>query len=87
MVDFILHATESETDPSFGARHVSRTRDDLLRGAGSRYGPTATLIDIDHWLARAEEADERFAFVGTPCDVSALRNLATRDPRVDARAA
>jgi coenzyme F420 hydrogenase subunit beta len=85
LADFILHATESETDPSFGARHVSRTRDDLLRGAGSRYGPTATLIDIDHWLARAEEADERFAFVGTPCDVSALRNLATRDPRVDAR--
>lgn len=80
-VDFILHATESKSDPSFGVRHVSRTREDLLRGAGSRYGPTATLIDIDHWLG----LEQPFAFIGTPCDVSALRNLARRDPRVDAR--
>ncbi len=51
----------------------------MLEGAGSRYGPTATLIGIGAVLARGEP----FAFVGTPCDVTALRNLAREDERVD----
>ncbi len=78
-VDYVIHAKGSASHPSFGERHVSRTRADVLRGAGSRYGPTATLIDIHHWLARGKP----FAFIGTPCDVSALRNLALQDDRVD----
>lgn len=80
-VDFILHATAHKDRPSYGAAHVSRTREQVLAGAGSRYGPTATLIDIDALLARGE----RFAVIGTPCDISALRNLSTLDPRVGER--
>ncbi|MCR9256435.1 MAG: Coenzyme F420 hydrogenase/dehydrogenase, beta subunit C-terminal domain [Alphaproteobacteria bacterium] len=78
-VDMVLHATADPENPSFGKRQVSRSRDDVLAGAGSRYGPTATLIDITDLLDRGE----RFAFIGTPCDVTALRNLATADDRVD----
>ncbi len=78
-VDFVLHATASMEMPSFGVRHVSYSRADVLEGAGSRYGPTATLIDIDRIL----ECGRPFAFVGTPCDVSALRNLAQSNDRVD----
>lgn len=77
--EFVVHARMPSDAPSFGVRHVSRTRDDVLRGAGSRYGPTATLIDI-----RTHLAEERpFGFIGTPCDISALRNLARTDERVD----
>ncbi|MDH3694924.1 MAG: Coenzyme F420 hydrogenase/dehydrogenase, beta subunit C-terminal domain [Gammaproteobacteria bacterium] len=82
-VNFILHATISKINPTFGERFISRNRDDVLTAAGSRYGPTATLIDIDHVLTNAESNNETFAFMGTPCDVSALRNLARHDARVD----
>ncbi len=83
-VDFVVHARASKTHPAFGERAISRCRDDVLSAAGSRYGPTATLVDILEILDRAESAGERFAFIGTPCDVTGLRNLATEDARVDA---
>jgi len=82
-VNFILHATASKTNPTFGERFISRNRDDVLTAAGSRYGPTATLIDIDQTLTNAKSKNETFAFMGTPCDVSALRNLARQDARVN----
>lgn len=78
-VAFVLHAKASKNDPSFGVMHISRTREDVLAGSGSRYGPTATLIEIDRILSMGEP----FAFIGTPCDVTALRNLAKEDPRVN----
>ena len=78
-VAFVLHAKASASEPTFGERHLSFTRADVLLGAGSRYGPTATLIDAQDVLDR----DEPFAFIGKPCDVAALRNLARHDARVD----
>lgn len=78
-VDFILHARASKDHPSYGEAHISRSRVDILVGAGSRYGPTATLIGLEDAL----RTGERFAFIGTPCDVSGLRNAATLDPRID----
>ncbi len=78
-VNFVLHARASVGEPSFGDATISRSRADVLAAAGSRYGPTATLIDIDAVLALGEP----FAIVGTPCDLSALRNHAEFDPRVD----
>lgn len=82
-VDFIVHARASRRVPAFGERAISRNREDVVAAAGSRYGPTATLVDMLDILDRAEAAGERFAFIGTPCDVTGLRNLATEDPRVD----
>ena len=79
-VDFVHHATHSKTHPSFGQAQVSRSAADALAGARSIYGPTAILTDIEGTLSQGQA----FAFVGTPCDISALRNLATRDVRVDA---
>ncbi len=78
-VDFILHARASTTEPTFGERAVSPTAADVLAGAGSRYGPTAPLIDVLEQL----DKDRPFAFVGKPCDIAALRNLARVDARVN----
>jgi coenzyme F420 hydrogenase subunit beta len=78
-VSFIVHIKASDAHPTFGERHVSVTGADVLAGAGSRYGPSAPLIDIHHILDR----DEPFAFIGKPCDVAALRNLAHIDARVN----
>jgi coenzyme F420 hydrogenase subunit beta len=81
-VDFIVHATEHADHPTFGQRFISRNREQVLQGSGSRYGPTATLIDIVEIVDSAQNNDEKFAFIGTPCDVSALRNYARHDVRV-----
>ena len=78
-VAFVVQARPSKERPSFGEQQISRTRDEVLAGAGSRYGPTATLIGMEEILSRGEP----FAFVGTPCDVTGLRNLAHEDARVD----
>jgi len=82
-VDFILHARASTQHPSFGEPHISRTRDDVLQAAGSRYGPTPTLRNLLDVIQIAQNKQQRFAFIGTPCDVSALRNYARHDTRVD----
>ncbi len=81
-VDFILHASPNPSNPAGGRAHVSRNRDQLLEGSGSRYGTTATLKGINKIVEGAISNNERFAFVGTPCDVSALRNLAEIDQGV-----
>ena len=51
----------------------------VLEGAGSRYGPAAPLVDFCAALDRAEP----FALIAKPCDIGAVRNLASHDPRVD----
>lgn len=78
-VRFILHVRASATAPTFGERHLSFNRADILSAAGSRYGPAAPLIDVADVLDRGEP----FAFIGKPCDIAALRNLARYDGRVD----
>jgi len=78
-VAFILHVKASTAYPTFGERHLSFSRADVLSAAGSRYGPAAPLIDIDAVLDRAEP----FAIIAKPCDLSALRNYARHDSRVD----
>ena len=82
-VDFILHASASKDNPSFGEAWISRTRDDVINAAGSRYGPTATLKNIVNTLETAQSNNQSFAFIGTPCDVNALRNYAKIDERVN----
>lgn len=79
-VDFILHVKASLEEPTFGERHLSFTSADVLEAAGSRYGPAAPLIDVSEILSRGQP----FAFIGKPCDIAALRNLARHDERVDA---
>ena len=78
-VDFILHASSSTRDPSFGDRQLSFNEAEVIEAAGSRYGPTATLIDINEVLARGQP----FAYIAKPCDIAALRNYAEHDDRVD----
>lgn len=78
-VEAALHIAADPEAPTRNVLHWSRGRDDVLAGAGSRYAASSPLAEIDAALA----SGARFAFVGKPCDVSALRQLATRDPRVN----
>ncbi len=79
-ISFVLHVKASKAEPTFGEATLSFTEAEVLEGAGSRYGPTAALIDLDSALARGEP----FALIAKPCDLNAVRNLARLDPRVNA---
>lgn len=78
-VKFIFHTKSSHSEPTFGESTLSFTAGDVWDAAGSRYGPTATLVDINAVLDRGEP----FAFIGKPCDIGVLRNYARQDARVD----
>lgn len=78
-VDCILHVKAHRTEPSFGEATLSFTAAQVLEGAGSRYGPTAPLIDLEAALA----LERPFALVAKPCDLNAVRNLAHLDERVN----
>ena len=80
-VDAALHIAADPERPTRNVLHWSTNRAEVLAGAGSRYAASSPLAEIDAALA----SGRRFAFVGKPCDVSALRLLARRDPRVDAQ--
>ena len=78
-VDFIAHVRMRADRPTRSEATVSRDRDEVLAAAGSRYGPAAPLVDLLGLL----DLGQRFAFVGKPCDIGALANLARVDERVD----
>ncbi len=74
----VLHVAPGGARPAFGQAHVSETREDLLAGAGSRYGPAAPLTALGAMLDRGAP----FALVAKPCDISAVRLLGRSEPRV-----
>ncbi|MDJ0946525.1 MAG: Coenzyme F420 hydrogenase/dehydrogenase, beta subunit C-terminal domain [Kiloniellales bacterium] len=74
----VLHVAPGGARPAFGQAWVSESREALLAGAGSRYGPAAPLTALGAMLDRGAP----FALVAKPCDISAVRLLGRRDPRV-----
>ena len=78
-VDFIYHVSADENRPLRSRSHVSVTREDVLAGAGSRYGPSSPL---DRFVEQLDKG-RRFAVIGKPCDISGVNNMRKLDPRVD----
>jgi coenzyme F420 hydrogenase subunit beta len=78
LVDAIVHVRGSEIQPIANEVTVSRDRAAVLAAAGSRYGPSAALVQLGQLLS----LDERYLIIGKPCDISALRQFGTVDDRV-----
>ena len=74
----IAQTVVDPNDPIANTGQLSRTRDDILRAAGSRYAPSAPLEQ----LAELLRTPEPLAFVGKPCDVAALRAYARHRPEL-----
>ena len=81
LVDFVVQTGADPAAPLANRTDVSDTADQVFAAAGSRYTASAPLTNLEAWLARPG----RFAFVGKPCDVTALRALARIDARIDAK--
>ena len=80
-VEAVIQTAAAPDLPIANVAVLSDTGSGVLAAAGSRYAPSAPLAGLDVHL----QSDRRFAFVGKPCDVAALRALALDDPRVNAR--
>lgn len=78
-VDFVAQIAASPIDPMANTLQLSRCREDILRAAGSRYSPSAPLSRLHELL----DSGARFAYVGKPCDIAAIRRLARVDQRIN----
>ena len=79
-VNFILHTATNPEKPMRSVSRFSYNKDDLLNANScSRYGP-ASPLDKFH---EALDLNQPFAFVGKPCDISAIRQLSKTDDRVN----
>lgn len=78
-IDGVLQVVADPQNPVGNMNVVSRTRADVLTAAASRYAPSAPLLEVPTLL----ETGARYAFVGKPCDVSALRGWARLEPKID----
>ena len=76
MVERVLHLAPSEASPLYWAAHVSETPEDIMRGAGSRYGPGAPLTPLIQLI----EEGRPLAVIAKPCDAAAGRNLIRVQP-------
>lgn len=85
LVDFVVQVRADPANPAGNITSISTSHEDVLAAAGSRYAASSPLAALEEWLARAEAQDGRFAFVGKPCDVAALRARARADARIAAR--
>lgn len=81
MIDEVVQTGMDPARPLANVTVTSVSPAEIFTAAGSRYASSSPLSDIVQRLA----LPGRFAFVGKPCDVSALRALARIDPRVDAK--
>lgn len=80
LIDRVVHIAADPAQPTRNITVVSRSPAEVLAAAGSRYTASSPLADIEALVAEGGKA----AFVGKPCDASALRRLARHDPRVAA---
>ena len=68
-VDGIIQTCASEASAIETRTIISRTESDVIGCAGSRYAASAPLKEIGQIIQKGE----RYAFVGKPCDVAALK--------------
>lgn len=80
-VDAVIQ-TRADSDDLYGAKTVcSTTAQEVDSCAGSRYTQSNPLMDILQLL----EEGKTYAFIGKPCDVTALRNYMKADSSMEKR--
>ena len=79
-MEFVLHIGMDPDKPWQNCTVVSRSRDDLIGNAGSRYNTSSPCSG----LRLIEEAERKCVFIGKPCDVSAVQKARKLNPKLDA---
>jgi coenzyme F420 hydrogenase subunit beta len=77
----VLHTGMDRSKPWLNRSVTSRTREEILENAGSRYAPSSpcdTLRTID-------ESERPCVFIGKPCDVAAVYSMRRAGKKLDER--
>nr|WP_256834869.1 Coenzyme F420 hydrogenase/dehydrogenase, beta subunit C-terminal domain [Pseudomonas oleovorans] len=78
LVDGVIQIQASASNPLLNVAVISRTRKNIIASSGSRYAP-ASPVEALKWIAKS---NEKYLFIGKPCDVGAVRQWQAHDPRL-----
>ncbi|OOQ57097.1 Coenzyme F420 hydrogenase/dehydrogenase, beta subunit C-terminal domain [Mucilaginibacter pedocola] len=78
LVDAVLQVGGDANDYERNSLRISRTREDVLACASSRYAPALIFNKILDILNGSEDV---FCFIGKPCDISGLKNFLAKYPQ------
>jgi len=79
----VVHVGKDEFEPWRNTTVTSRTREELLIRAGSRYSPASPCDGLD----QIEAASRPSIFIGKPCDIQGLRNTEKLRPQLQTKVA
>lgn len=77
-VDAVLQVGVRDDSYLYNELKVSRTREDILHNAQSRYAPALVFENIKQIL---DSSADTYAFIGKPCDMAAMQNLCREYPQ------
>lgn len=84
LVDKIIETGADPAQPTGNMPVLTRDPDAIRQAAGSRYAPSSPLADLPTYLAEYRATGRRFALVGKPCDIAALRAMQAADSNLAA---
>ena len=82
LVDAVLQVGVRDDHYLYNELKISRTAEDVINNAQSRYAPTPTLVNICRIL---DSTTDNFLFIGKPCDIVGIKNLISERPRYASR--
>ncbi len=77
-VDAVLQVGKDENHFMHNKLKIARTRTQVINNASSRYAPASVLNEIETILSKSEE---KYCFVGKPCDILGLKNYISSKPQ------
>ncbi len=78
IIDAALQVGGNDSNYLNNTLRISKTRDDILKCASSRYAPALIFNRIFEFL---KKKGGHYCFIGKPCDISALKNLLKEFPQ------
>lgn len=77
-IDGVIHIGEQSVQGELFAYRISETIEEIQANAKSRYYP----VHFDDVIKQVMNSDKKYAFVGVPCFIKAVRLLALSDPTI-----
>lgn len=81
-VDAILHVGVRDDNYLYNELRISRTKEDVVNNAQSRYAPALVFHHIQEII---DSEDSIFAIIGKPCDMAAMQNYVRESPQYKPR--
>lgn len=78
IVDYVIHIEQDESNVFSNKVKITNNIEDVLSNTGSKYCPSSPLNEV----LKNIDYNLKYAFVGRPCDIVALRNYEKINPSI-----